>query len=205
MAGQVQHAGECYAAGRADVSRGAGGELRLALLLLRLRPAEASAEPGVWWRRKDRGPMQRLHAAGDDLPCALGARWTLTSQRQSISCALQGWSIYHIPWIVESRDAAAGTIECDVSTVCGWQADGQVGDFCRELRRQVAPDESCRGDGTSGRCGPGSRRPLLIIDRQKGKVCTSFTAASKRAGARARSDAGECDAPPPAELRVSCV
>lgn len=25
MAGQVQHAGECYAAGRADVSRGAGG------------------------------------------------------------------------------------------------------------------------------------------------------------------------------------
>ena len=51
----------------------AGRELRLALLLLRLRPEEIAAESGIRRRRQDGGPLQPVHSSGGRFPGALGA------------------------------------------------------------------------------------------------------------------------------------
>ena len=63
LARQVHGEGQRRAARRAAVPRRAGIELRLAVLLLRLRPEEVPAQPRVRRRRQGSRPLRRVHAA----------------------------------------------------------------------------------------------------------------------------------------------
>ena len=76
VAGPVHRAGERRASRRAFVSCRSGFQLRLAVLLLRLRAEKVLAQSRIWRRRQDLGPLRRIHAAGRRVSPPIGRRWT---------------------------------------------------------------------------------------------------------------------------------
>ena len=75
--GHVHGAGKRRAPRGADVPRCHGGrEFRLAVLFLRLRPAEASAQSRIRRRREDAGALHPVFASHRQLSRRTGRRWT---------------------------------------------------------------------------------------------------------------------------------
>src|ERR1700674_4818532 len=94
MGRDVHGAGECRAPRGADVPRGTGIELRLAVLLLRLRAEKTPIESRVRGRWQDRGAMQRIYPANHELSGSLGTSRCNVLVGNEAAGSLPGRSFY---------------------------------------------------------------------------------------------------------------
>ena len=129
LAGQVHGEGQRRASRRADVPRGAGLELRLAVLLLRLRQKKFLLNPEYGGDGKEVGRCTRVHACRSRPSPPTGRRSTDVLQRHAVPEEVSGRRVHRVPRIVESRADAAGRLQRHVPAVRGRQAVGRVRGF----------------------------------------------------------------------------
>ena len=149
----------------------AGRELRLAVLLLRLRPEQAAAESRVRRRRQDGRTLRRVHRADRDVPGALGAGRRDVLHGHAVSEALSGRRLHRVPRIVESLADAAGRLQRDVPAVCRRQAVGQSSRSSPTA--SPARDRSCSRIAAVARADGVAQAPdgsLYIADSVKGRI-----------------------------------
>ena len=171
---QLHREGQRRAAGRADVSRGPGIELRLAVLLLRLRSEEECPQPRVRRRRQEGGPLRDVHAAGRGVPRALGAGGrdvlhAARSSRRSTRAARSSRSTDRGTARPTPQDGYNVTFQ----PFAGGKPSGAFEVFAQRIRRQGAADEPERR----------RRRAPTASRRRRTVRSTSATARRAKSGA----------------------
>ena len=149
---------------------GAGFELRLAVLLLRLPAEEVPAQSRVRRRRQDGRPLQRVHAAGRGFPAHWAPVDLMFYTGTQFPAAVSRRRVHRLPRLVESR-AGAGGIQRHVPADRERQGVRDVRGVRRRLHRQGDADQGAgRSGGAAGRRrrqGPTARSTSPKTSRER--------------------------------------